>query len=68
MDVTILFFWVTFVILIGVWANAWGRNPYIWAAVAALFSPLLAAIIILIAGKSVEKKAEEAKQIRELSK
>lgn len=67
MDGGVVIVWLTFVILIGVWANSWGRNPWIWGAVAALISPLITGIALLIAGKSIEKKAHEAKQLRELS-
>ncbi len=62
----IIFFLIIFSIGIGAWANAWGRNGWTWGIIAALLSPLLVGIALIIAGKSVEKKAEEAKRIKEL--
>lgn len=52
--------------LVGVWANAWGRNGWSWGIIALLLSPLLTAIALMISGKSVEKKVEEAKLMNEL--
>ena len=67
MGMDVLIFWIIFVVLIGVWANSLGRNPWVWGLLAALITPLITAIILLFAGKTIEKKAEEAKKIRELS-
>ena len=64
----ILIFWLIFCTLIGVWANNWGRSGWTWGLIAAIVSPLLTGVALLIAGKSVEKKAEELKKINELSK
>lgn len=63
----ILIIWIIFCGLIAVWAKNWGRNPWVWIGVSILISPLITAIVLLIAGKSIEKKAEEAKLLKELS-
>lgn len=44
--------WAVFAILIGVWAGAWGRSGFAWFIIALILSPLIAAIILLIAGKT----------------
>jgi len=63
MDVTILLFIAIFSAGVGVWANAWGRNGWIWGVAALIISPLLTAVVLLIAGKTIEKKAEEQRAI-----
>lgn len=62
----VLIFLLIFSVLIGVWANAWGRNGLGWGVASAFFSPLLTGIVLLVAGKTVEKKAEEAKRIQDI--
>ena len=62
----ILVFLIAFSAGVGRWADAWGRNGWVWGAIAFLLSPLLTAIALLIAGKTVEARAEEARKIKEL--
>lgn len=62
----ILIFLAIFAVAVGYWANAWGRNGWVWGFVALLVSPLVVGIALAIAGKTVEKKAEEANAINAL--
>ena len=62
----IFFFLIFFAALCGVWANNQGRNGLGWGVAALLISPLIVALILLVKGKTLEKKAEEQKKIREL--
>lgn len=62
----ILIFLAIFSVAIGVWANSWGRNGWLWGVCAFLLSPLLVGIALLISGKTIEKKAEEANALNEL--
>lgn len=59
-------FLVAFSAGIGYWADAWGRNGWAWGVVAFILSPLLVALALLIAGKTVEVKAMEAKRMKDL--
>ncbi|AAF96311.1 YrdB family protein [Vibrio cholerae] len=47
--------WLALSILIGYWASKLGREGVVWGLIAALISPLLAAICLLIIGDSNEK-------------
>ena len=67
MDIGILFFLVSFSAGIGFWADSWGRNGWAWALAALIISPLISAVILLIAGKTIEKKAEEAAMINSIN-
>jgi hypothetical protein len=53
---------------VGFWANAWGRNGWLWGIAAFIFSPLITSIILLIVGKTIEKKAEEVNKLNSLIK
>lgn len=55
----IVIFLIIFSVGIGYWANFLGRNGVGWGVGALLLSPLLCAIILLVIGKTIEKKAEE---------
>jgi putative effector of murein hydrolase len=55
----IIFFLILFSVVIGWWANYLGRNIIGWFLCSLLISPLITAIILLIIGKTIEKKAEE---------
>jgi hypothetical protein len=61
--VEVLIFLIVLSALIGYWASAWGRSGWAWGIVAFIFSPIIVSIILLIVGKSLQKKAEEAKYI-----
>lgn len=63
-----LIIWAGLVYGIYVWAESKGRNAVIWAAIAALISPLIVAIILLFVPKTLEKQAEEAKKLKQLMK
>lgn len=42
--------WVLLATLVGAWAISWNRSPLLWCFVATFFSPVLAAIFLLVAG------------------
>ncbi len=58
--------WGAFVYGIYKWAESKGRNETVWAVAAALISPLIVGIIFLFVPKTLEKQAEEAKQLKKL--
>ncbi|WPJ50439.1 hypothetical protein RCIP0023_00397 [Klebsiella phage RCIP0023] len=45
--------WFIMVILVGVWANAWGRSGILFGLLSLILSPLIGAIVLLCAGKKV---------------
>lgn len=49
------------------WSENLGRNSTMWALICIL-SPLISAICLLFAGKTLEKKAEEAKLMAAMMK
>jgi phosphotransferase system glucose/maltose/N-acetylglucosamine-specific IIC component len=55
-----------FCIIVAVGAYQKGRNPIVWFIVSVLITPILAAIILLIIGKSDKKKLEEVRTKKEL--
>lgn len=59
-------FWALLVFGIYKWADSKGRNAVMWGFIAAIISPLIAAIILLFVPKTLEKQAEEAKKIQSL--
>jgi hypothetical protein len=63
----ILILLVIFMTAVGYWANSWGRNGWLWGIAAAIFSPLLTGIVLLIMGKTIQKKAEEINTINSLT-
>lgn len=66
MDLMVLFFAVIFGALIGWWANSWGRNPWGWGFFGFML-PLVAAIALLICGKTVARKAQDKIEIDRLA-
>jgi hypothetical protein len=46
--VPIVVWWLFFVVVIGAWARNRGRSFLIWAVLALIFSPILAAIVLLV--------------------
>lgn len=60
MDGTVLFFLCVISAGVGLWANSWGRNGWGWGIAAFFLSPLLIATALLISGKTLEAKAQEA--------
>ena len=48
----IVFFWIVFTILVGVLASTKDRSFLGWAFLAAIISPILAGIILLIVGSA----------------
>lgn len=54
----VLFFYTVFVVVITVWAKAWGRNGLCYFLLAVI-CPLIAGLTLLVQGKSAEKKAEQ---------
>jgi len=56
----VLIFAIVFGVLVGYWASCWGRNGWAWGICAALFSPLVAGIILLFVGRTSELKAQQA--------
>jgi hypothetical protein len=58
--------WGAFVYGIYKWAESKGRNATGWAIAGALISPLIVGIVLLFVPKTIEKQAEEAKQLKKL--
>jgi len=58
--------WGAFVYGIYKWAESKGRNATAWAIAGALISPLIVGIVLLFVPKTIEKQAEEAKQLKKL--
>lgn len=48
--------WLFFAALVGILAASWGRSGFGWFLLGCLLSPLLAIIILLIAGKYAPKE------------
>jgi len=46
--VPIVVWWLLFVVVIGAWARNRGRSFLIWAVLALIFSPILAAIVLIV--------------------
>lgn len=44
----ILFFWMVFAVLIGVWADSRGQNGWVFGLLALIVSPVLMALVVLI--------------------
>lgn len=66
--ITLFVYTVIFSLPIAVWAHYWGRNVSLWFIFSMFFSPIIAAIILAVTGKSIEKKAEEINKLKELTK
>jgi uncharacterized membrane protein YiaA len=63
----IFFFWLILAVLIGVWASNRGRSGFGYFLLAAILSPLIGALILLIAGpkpKEVEARAIESGELK----
>lgn len=52
-------FWLLLAVAIGAWANSRGRSPFGFGLLSFIFSPLLAAIVLLV---TVDKKAESERE------
>lgn len=68
MDMEVVLFSVALSIGVGYWANGWGRDGFRWGAISLIISPLIAAIILVLMGKTLDKKAEEAAAFENLVK
>jgi hypothetical protein len=55
--------WLAFTILIGWWANQWGRDWVLWGALAFLLSPIIAAVALAVIGEDQEA-TYEARDLR----
>ena len=64
----ILIIWFALTILIGVWANNWGRSGFGFFVLSFILSPLLGAIILLIAGRNTEKSESRKLDTGEMKK
>ena len=53
-DPLVLVFALGFCVLIGIWANNWGRNGWGWGITAAIITPLITAIALLIMGRATD--------------
>ncbi len=58
--------WGAFVYGIYKWAESKGRNATAGAIAGGLISPLIVGIVLLFVPKTIEKQAEEAKQLKQL--
>ncbi|EFP3074879.1 hypothetical protein HP234_003126 [Salmonella enterica subsp. enterica] len=57
--------WILLTILIAVWASRWNRSPTGWFFVALIFSPVISAVALLIAGR-VTTDAETQAQVNKI--
>lgn len=48
----ILFIWILCTIIVAMYASSRDRNPFAWAFVSLLISPLIAFVILLVMGKA----------------
>lgn len=63
--IAVIVLWIVFALLVGLLANNYGRDGKLYFLIALLLSPLISLIIVLIIGKTEEKKAKEIEtQIR----
>ena len=46
----IAFFWLGLAIIVGVAADKRGRNGFVWFGMAAIFSPILVGLLLLVMG------------------
>lgn len=67
MDMVMVIIALALGLLIGTWANAWGRNPFGWG-IAGFLLPLPVAIVLAVVGKSLGKRAEEAREIERMNR
>jgi hypothetical protein len=51
-----LVFWILLSVGIGFWARSYNRSGLIWGLLAAVISPLLSGIFLLVAGRAEEEK------------
>jgi MFS family permease len=52
--------WLLPCMLIAHWADKWGHRGWIWLLVALFFSPVLAALLVLVRGKNKNAPAQTA--------
>jgi hypothetical protein len=55
----VFLFFIVLVAVVTGWARAWGRSGVVYFILAAILSPFLRALILIVHGKSPEKKAEQ---------
>ena len=52
MESSLFIFFVLFAVLIGIWAESWGRRGWAWGLVSLFIPPLIVAIVLLFCGKA----------------
>lgn len=62
----ILLFWLGFSVAVAVLASKYGRSAVGWFFLAALISPVLAGMFLLIASKTTQQKVLDALTMEEL--
>ncbi|AEC22240.1 hypothetical protein PT7_P004 (plasmid) [Pusillimonas sp. T7-7] len=58
----IILFWFLFAIAVGIWANNRGRNGFAWFLLAAIISPILAAVFLAASSNLKEAEARSAER------
>lgn len=54
MGAVVVVFWLVFCVFVGVMASKRGRSGWGWGVIAAVISPILAAVALLLAGEKKE--------------
>jgi hypothetical protein len=60
-------FWIGLSLVVGSIAGRWGRSSVGWFLLALLFSPLLAGFVLLLVGKTMFRKPQEAVLVQQLA-
>lgn len=63
----ILFITFALDVAVGFWASSWGRSGFGWFLGSLLVSVIITVPLLLICGKTLEKKAEEMKLIKQMA-
>lgn len=61
----IIFIWIVLAIILGMWADAWGRHGGGYALLSLVFSPIIATIVLLISGNKRAQLAAETLKTQE---
>jgi hypothetical protein len=62
-----LFFWIVFALAIGSLAGKYGRSSVGWFFLSLLISPVLGGLFLMIAGKTMLRKAQEAVLVQQIA-
>jgi MFS family permease len=62
-----LLFWIVFALVVGSLAGNYGRSSFGWFFLSLLISPVLGGLFLLIAGKTMLRKAQEAALVQQIA-